>query len=204
MQEMVMARGRPREFDTELALERAMELFWRQGYEGTSLADLTAALGITRPSLYAAFGNKEALFRRVLERYEARAGAYRPRALEAPTAREVARQLLEGAAALHGDKSNPLGCLGVHGALACGRDADPIRQEMISHRSAGEQAIRKRLKRARQEGDLPPDADPAALARYLSTVLYGMAVLATGGVSHRELREVARTALMGWPSAARN
>ncbi|MDQ2080398.1 TetR/AcrR family transcriptional regulator [Xanthobacteraceae bacterium Astr-EGSB] len=199
-----MARGRPREFDAELALERAMELFWRQGYEGTSLADLTDALGITRPSLYAAFGNKEALFRRVLERYEARAGAYRPRALSALTAYEVARRLLEGAAALHGDKSNPAGCLGVHGALACGPESGRIREEMISHRSAGEQAIRKRLRRAKQEGDLPPDADPAALARYLSAVLYGMAVLAAGGASLRDLREVAHTALQGWPSSPRN
>src|SRR5262245_17160693 len=102
-----------------------MELFWRKGYEGTSLSDLTGALGITRPSLYAAFGNKEALFRTVLDRYEARAGAYRPRALAAPLAREVARQLLEGAAQLHGDRNNPAGCLGVQGALACERE--PIR-----------------------------------------------------------------------------
>jgi AcrR family transcriptional regulator len=196
-----MASGRPREFDPELALERAMEVFWRQGYEGTSLTDLTEALGITRPSLYAAFGNKEALFRRVLERYEARAGSYRPKALIAPTAREVARQLLEGAAALHGDKANPSGCLGVQGALACGGEAGAIREELIAHRSAGEKAIRERMKRAKREGDLPPDADPAALARYLSAVLYGMAVLAAGGVSRKDLVQVADTAMQGWPSA---
>lgn len=196
-----MATGRPREFDTELALERAMEVFWRQGYEGTSLSDLTQALGITRPSLYAAFGNKEALFRRVLARYEARAGAYRPKALAAPTAREVARQLLDGAAALHGDKANPAGCLGVQGALACGVEAGAIRAELIAHRSEGEKAIRQRLKRAKMEGDLAADADPAALASYLSAVLYGMAVLAAGGASRKELVHVADTAMQGWPSA---
>src|SRR5262249_8512199 len=115
-----MATGRPREFDLEQALDRAMELFWRKGYEGTSLTDLTDTLGITRPSLCAALGNKEALFRTVLKRYEANVVTYRPKAVNAPTAREVARELLEGAANFFGDKSKPPGCLGVQGALACG------------------------------------------------------------------------------------
>ena len=95
--------GRPREFDIDKALERAMELFWRQGYEGTSLADLTRELGLTRPSLYAAFGSKEGLFLKALDLYETRAG-YRQAALTAPTASAYARALLEGAADLHGDK----------------------------------------------------------------------------------------------------
>lgn len=194
-----MPIGRPREFDTEEALERAMQVFWRKGYEGTSLADLTDALGITRPSLYAAFGNKEGLFRRVLERYGWRAGAYRPRALEAPTARAVAKELLDGAVQLHGDRRNPPGCMGVQGALACGDDAAPIRQELIAHRSAGEQAIRRRLKRAVAEGDLSAGDDPAAMARYLSAVLYGMAVLAAGGASRRELQDVAEVTLAALP-----
>jgi AcrR family transcriptional regulator len=177
----------------------ATSLFWRKGYEGTSLSDLTQTLGITRPSLYAAFGNKEALFRRVLERYEAKAGAYRTKALKAPTAAEVAQQLLEGAAELHGDKANPVGCLGVHGALACGDEADMIRQELSSHRIAGEEAIRRRLKRAKAQGDLPADASPSDLARYLSVVLYGMAVQSVGGASRGELRRVAEIALRQWP-----
>jgi AcrR family transcriptional regulator len=197
-----MPIGRPREFDTEKALELATALFWRKGYEGTSLSDLTHTLGITRPSLYAAFGNKEALFRRVLERYEAKAGAYRVKALKAPTASQVAQQLLEGAAELHGDKGNPVGCLGVHGALACGDDADVIRRELSSHRIAGEDAIRRRLQRAQQQGDLPPDAKPADLARYLSVVIYGMAVQSVGGASRGELRRVAQIALRQWPKSA--
>src|SRR3984893_8635809 len=198
-----MTIGRPREFDTERALDLAMELFWRKGYEGTSLADLTSTMGITRPSLYAAFGNKEALFRIVLDRYEARAGRYRSDALKAPTARAVAQRLLQGAADLHGDKSNPAGCLGVQGALPCGDEAEPIRRELIARRTAGEDAIRRRLKRAQAEGDLPADSNPADLARYLSVVIYGMTVQAAGGASRKELRGVADLALRQWSDRRR-
>jgi len=191
--------GRPREFDTEKALDLAVELFWRKGYEGTSLSDLTSTLGITRPSLYAAFGNKEALFRIVLDRYEAKAGQYRAEALKAPTSHAVARKLLQGPVDLHGDKTNPAGCLGVQGALACGDEASPIRDELIARRLSGERAIRRRLKQARAEGDLPTDANPADLARYLSALIYGMAVLAAGGASRRDLQAVADVALLQWP-----
>jgi AcrR family transcriptional regulator len=195
-----MPIGRPREFDIEQALALATEIFWRKGYEGTSLSDLTDALGITRPSLYAAFGNKETLFRLALDRYEAKAGAYRTKALNAPTARGVAQQLLEGAADLHGDKNNPVGCLGVLGALACSDEANVIRRELSSRRAAGEEAIRLRLKRAKAEGDLPVDSNPADLARYLSVVIYGMTVQSVGGASRAELRSVAEIALKQWPT----
>jgi AcrR family transcriptional regulator len=178
-----------------------MELFWRKGYEGTSLSDLTTALGITRPSLYAAFGNKEELFRRVLRRYEVKVVTYRPRALSAPTAREVARLVLEGAAKVFGSKHHPAGCLGIQGALACGEKADPIRRELIANRLAGEEAIRQRLDRAKAEGDLPASAKPAVLARYLSATIYGMAILAADGGSRKELLEVAAFALRAWPEA---
>ncbi len=192
--------GRPRKFDLDAALERAMELFWRQGYEGTSLDDLTRALGITRPSLYAAFKSKEALFLRALDLYEARAG-YREAALTAPTARAYARALLEGAADLHGDKRNPPGCLGVQGALACAPESDAIRKELIRRRKIGESIIRDRLKRAKAEGDLPADADPADLARFLSIVIYGITVQAAGGATRKELRSAAEIALRSWPQA---
>jgi len=182
----------------EKALDLAMRLFWRKGYEGTSLSDLTNTLGITRPSLYAAFGNKEKLFRLVLDRYEVVAGAYRAKALEAPTAKAVAQQLLEGAAELHGDKRNPPGCLGVQGALACGDEADPLRRELVARRLAGERAICRRLERAKREGDLPGNSKPADLARYLSAVIYGITILAAGGSDRRELHSVATLALQQW------
>lgn len=190
--------GRPREFDREDALERAMELFWRQGYEGTSLTDLTEALGINRPSLYAAFGSKKGLFLEVLDRYEARIG-YREAALAAPNARGYAQALLQGAADLHGDAKNPPGCLSVQGALACSPQSEAIRQEMIRRRKLAEACIRERLKRFKARGDLPADASPADLARYLSIVLHGIAVQAAGGASREELRSVAALALRNWP-----
>jgi AcrR family transcriptional regulator len=192
--------GRPREFDTEKALERAMQLFWRQGFDGTSLADLTRELGVTRPSLYAAFESKQALFLRALDLYEGRAG-YRQAALTAPSARAYAQALLYGAADLHGDKANPPGCLGVQGALACAPESDAIREELIRRRKIGESIIRDRLKRAKAEGDLPRDADPADLARYLSIVIYGITVQAAGGATRKELRRVAELALKSWPQA---
>lgn len=195
--------GRPREFDLDEALERAMQLFWRQGYEGTSMADLTRELGITRPSLYAAFGSKEGLFLKALDLYEARAG-YREAALAAPTASAYARALLEGAADLHGDKKNPPGCLGVQGALACAPESDTIRVELIRRRKTGERIIRDRLKRAQAEGDLPPEVDPADLARYLSIVIYGITVQAAGGATRKELRSVAELALRNWPEHVGN
>ena len=193
--------GRPREFDMNKALERAMELFWRQGYEGTSLSDLTRDLGLTRPSLYAAVESKEALFLQALDLYEARAG-YREAALTAPTASEYARALLEGAADLHSDKKNPPGCLGVQGALACAPESDTIRIELILRRKIGESIIRDRLKRFRTEGDLPPSADPADLARYLSIVIYGITVQAAGGATRKELRSVVELALRNWPEGS--
>jgi len=185
------------------ALERAMKLFWRQGYEGTSIADLTRELGVTRPSLYAAFDSKETLFLKALDLYEVRAG-YREAALTAPTAFAYARALLEGAADLHGDKKNPPGCLGVQGALACAPQSDTIRMELTRRRRMGETIIRDRLKRAKTEGDLPPNADPADLARYLSVVIYGITVQAAGGATRKELRSVAELALQNWPRAAKS
>jgi AcrR family transcriptional regulator len=190
--------GRPREFDIDAALERAMNLFWRQGYEGTSMADLTSELGITRPSLYAAFGSKRDLFLKALDLYEARAG-YRQAALEATTAGAYARALLEGAADLHGDKRNPPGCLGVQSALVCAPESRAVRTELARRRKAGEATIRDSLRRFQAEGDLPPTAEPATLARYLSILIYGITVQSAGGATRQELRSVTDLALVNWP-----
>jgi AcrR family transcriptional regulator len=181
------------------ALERALQVFWRKGYEGTSLSDLTGAMGINRPSLYAAFGDKEALFRKALDRYAEASASYVREALNQPTARGVVESMLRGAANLLSNPKNPPGCLNVQGALACGGEADPIRRELASRRAAGEAALRQRLKRARAEGDLPPNANPTDLARYVATVLHGMSVQAAGGATRAELQRVVQTALQAWP-----
>src|SRR5207248_4615008 len=174
-------RGRPRAFDIDQALDRAVEVFWRKGYEGTSLSDLTKAMDINRPSLYAAFGDKEALFSKVIDRYTNGAAGFTLQALQAATAREVAEQLLLGAAEKMCGGGHPAGCLLVQGALAAGNESASVRRELASRRDQARAAVHQRLRRAKKEGDLPSDADPAALARYLITVLNGMAVQGAGG-----------------------
>jgi AcrR family transcriptional regulator len=197
---LAVARGRPREFDIDRALDRALKLFWRKGYEGTTLPDLTKAMGINRPSLYAAFGNKERLFRKALDRYAEGPAAYIREALAEPTGRAVAQRLLDGTIDVVTDPRNPRGCLMVQGALACGDAAESVRKELVSRRSAGVAAIRARFERAVSEGDLPADSDPADLARYIMAVMHGIAVQAAGGASRAELQGVAATALRAWPN----
>ena len=194
--------GRPREFDTDTALEKAMRLFWAKGYEGTSVGDLTETLGISRPSLYAAFGDKQSLFRAALERYASGPAGYVAAALGKPTARKVAEHLLRGAADLQANTRNPGGCLTVNGGVACGDEAEPVRQALSAHRTAGVGLLRRRFEQAKAQGDLPKDSDPAALARFLAAVVYGMAVLASGGASRKELEQIIRAAMKGWPTKA--
>jgi AcrR family transcriptional regulator len=191
--------GRPRAFDVHKVLDRALRVFWSKGYAGASLSDLTRAMGINRPSLYAAFGDKETLFRKALDRYADGPAAHVHEALHEPTARGVVERLLHGAADLNTAPRNPRGCLLVQGGLACGEATDSIRRVLNSRRAAGEAAIRRRFQRAKSEGDLPPDADPADLARYVATVLYGMAVQAVGGASRGELQRTIEMALRAWP-----
>lgn len=197
--ESVCSPGRPRAFDADTALERALQVFWRKGYEGTSLSDLTAAMGINRPSLYAAYGNKEALFRKALDRYAEAAMGSIHCALNEPTARGAVERLLCAAAGA-ACPDGPRGCLMVSAALAGGDGAEVIRQELAARRAGTETLIRQRLKRARDEGDLPAGTDPADLARYVVTVLHGMSVQAAGGATREELRRVAETALRVWPA----
>jgi AcrR family transcriptional regulator len=194
------AIGRPRAFDPDEALDRALQVFWRQGYEGASLSDLTEAMGISRTSMYAAFGNKEDLFRKALERYASGPASYTEKALEQPTARAVAQHLLEGAILTTTARGGPAGCLSVQGALATGAPGHGAREALIMWRRKGENALRERFARARAEGDLPLDADPATLARYVVTLVYGIAVQAATGTPREALRQIIDTALHGWPT----
>jgi AcrR family transcriptional regulator len=194
-----MPSGRPRQFDAEEALDRALAVFWRRGYEGATLDELTRVMGINRPSLYAAFGDKERLFRRALDRYVGGPAGYVREAMSRPTAREAAEALLAGTVALLTDPANPRGCLVVQGALACGEAADSIRRELAAVRAAGMNLVRKRLQRAHHDGELPQGVDCADLARYLMTVVHGLAVQAAGGATRGQLACVAELAMRAWP-----
>lgn len=193
-------RGRPREFDAQEALAAALRVFWSRGYEGASLTELTEAMGITRPSLYACYGNKEALFRKALDLYEHEKLAYMSAALNAPTARGVAERLLHGALQMQMNTNDPKGCLGVISSVACGAEAESIKAEVVARRASSEAALIQRFERARADGDLPDHIEPAALARYLGAVIQGMLLQASAGVSCKDLSAMVDTAMMVWPS----
>jgi len=194
--------GRHRQFDVDKALDAALCVFWRKGYEGASYTDLTEAAGVERPALYSAFGNKEALFRRALERYCEQHQRFIPEALAMPTAREVAAHLLHGSVELTTRSAEHTGCFFVNGVMAGSDEAEPVRQALIEARAAGEAKLRERFERAKAEGDLPETAKPAALAAFLMAVLHGMAVQAKAGFSRDMLQAVAEQALASWPSSA--
>jgi AcrR family transcriptional regulator len=197
----VKGPGRPLAFDPGQALERAMGVFWRRGYEGASLAELTRAMRINRPSMYATFGNKERLFRKVLDRYAHDAVGYLRDGLREPTARGAMEKILLDAADALSDPSRPPGCLLVQGALACGSESNRIQRELCSRRGEGEAAIRQRFERAQAQGDLPSSVDTAALAAYLAAVLNGLAVQAASGASREKLRTIAQRAMQAWPAS---
>ncbi|SCW67162.1 MULTISPECIES: TetR/AcrR family transcriptional regulator [unclassified Pseudomonas] len=192
--------GRQREFDVDTALDAALCVFWRKGYEGASYTDLTQATGVERPALYSAFGNKESLFRRALERYYARYLDFFPAALEQPTSRDVAAYILRGAVEVNTRYPDRKGCLGIHGALAGSDDAEPIRQALIDARATGEASLRERFERAKTEGDLPESANCTALAAFVMAMTHGMAVQAKAGFTREILEAVVEQALSTWPS----
>ena len=271
-----MPSGRTRQFDVDEALDRALEVFWAAGYEGATLPELTRAMGINRPSLYAAFGNKEQLFRKALDRYQTgpmsflteagrgegvampsgsdirldgldRPGvsarlrgrhapgadramginrpslyaafgnkeqlfrkaldryqtgpmAFLTEALRKPTARAVAEAIFSGFVRMQRDSDKARGCLVVSGALACGEEAETVRRELARLRQAIVTALRERFERAVRDGDLPAGTDCATLARYTATVLNGLAVQAASGATEKELRLVSALAMRAWPS----
>lgn len=196
--------GRPREFDVEEALAEALKVFWRKGYDGASLTDLTEAMGITRPSLYCAFGNKEALFKKALDLYEREKLAFVDQSLEAPTGREAVERFLYNACDLYAADPDGRGCLGVNSVLSCqGAASDSVRQELIDRGLDVQSRLRARLERAKAEGELG-DADPAALALYIITVGQGIALQAGLGAPRKALKQVAATALQAMPAGRKS
>lgn len=195
----VAAKGRPREFCTDRALAAALGVFWSKGYEGASMADLTDAMGITKPSLYAAFGNKEALFHKALDLYEAEKLEYMRKALQQPTARAVAEHILHGAIDAQTSSCDPKGCLGVISTIACGAEAESIRADVMQRRASAQAALFERFEQAKRDGDLPDHVDIPGLAGYLYAILQGMAVQAGSGATRADLERVVATSLTMWP-----
>jgi len=194
-----ICKGRPREFDIDEALAAALRVFWSKGYEGASLTDLTEAMGITRPSLYAAFGNKEALFQKALDLYEREKLAYVQEALNAPTSRQVAERLLRGALEMQTSPCEPRGCMRIISSVTCAPENETIRDNLMQRRASSQRAICERLDRARAEGDLPPGTDVNGLASYLGAILQGMAVQARSGATKAQLESLVETSLAMWP-----
>ena len=192
-------RGRPREFDLDVALDAAIEVFWRQGYEGTTLDDLTRAMGINRPSLYAAFGSKEETFKRAVARYAKVDMAYVDEALDQPTARGVAEHYVRSNVLAITDPTKPPGCLSIQGGLSAPTTDQRIVDFLSSSRAAGEARFAERFARAIDEGDLSRDEDPVDLAKYLNTVTSGLAVQAAGGAARPALARAAERALGAFP-----
>lgn len=192
-------RGRPRSFDREAALERATTAFWEHGYETTSITDLTDAMGIGAPSLYAAFGDKKTLFAEVVESYAVRYGSFGPRALdEEPTARAGFTRLLTETATVFTDPSHPRGCLMICAAVNC---ATPeVENALRERREANIAGFESRIRADMATGELPPDTDPSALARFIGAIIQGMSQQARDGATGAALQGVADTAMRAWPA----
>ena len=191
-------RGRPLAFTHEAALDAALQVFWTHGYEGTSMANLTTALGMNKPSIYAAFGNKEALFLKVLDRYRAGPVAFVALSLDEPSAEKVAEKFLMGAVNFFADPNTPNGCLIVQGALTCGPDASAVQKLLIEYRKNLENALMNRFELAKLQGDLQVNVNTEHLAKYLITLHQGLSVQASSGASKASMLAVAEIGLANW------
>ena len=194
-----MAAGRPREFDYDEALEQAMRVFWSKGYEGTSMPDLTEAMGMNRPSIYSSFGNKEELFRKALERYSQNAVAFFRDKLDKPTVREALSAFLCGAATSFACPESPRGCMAVQGALACSEDAEASRLEALGRREDVVKVLQERFERGLVDGDLPKGTDVEGLARFYTAIMQGMSVQSAGGATNEQLHMIAGNAMKALP-----
>lgn len=194
--------GRPLSFDRDAALERAMLVFWRYGYEAASLQELTSAMGITPPSLYAAFGDKEKLFLEAVERYSSKnCDALQCLFAAAPTARDAIERLLQSNAIELTCPSHPPGCLVVTAATNCSASSAHVQSAMIERRDNVESMIRTRIEEGIRDGELAQDTDAGALANFYNTVIQGMSTQArdTGG-NRDKLLAIAYTAMRAWPA----
>ncbi|MFD8756746.1 TetR/AcrR family transcriptional regulator [Kitasatospora sp. NPDC059577] len=194
-------RGRPPAFDRTEALAAATLLFWERGYEATSVTDLTTAMGIRPGSLYAAFGDKRSLFEEVVRRYGlSPVGAFASVALtEESTAYGAFARILREAAAVYPDPSHPAGCLVISAATNVSAQDAGVQAHLRELRNGNMRLFEARLHRAREEGELPPGADPKALAGYLAAVLQGMSQQARDGATADDLARTAELALRAWP-----
>jgi AcrR family transcriptional regulator len=202
VKEAAVPRGRPREFDIDQALERATEVFWRQGYEGTSITDLTARMGINTPSLYAAFGNKRQLFNKVMDRYMETRLILRAKALSLDDPVEAARKYLEGVVLDGTTPGLPKGCLMVGGALVCSDANRDVADQLAALRADARNDLQQLFARAVETGWLSADADADALGAYIAAVAQGISVEASGGASRQSLMRVVEIALSALPALA--
>jgi AcrR family transcriptional regulator len=193
-------RGRPREFDRDQALARAIEVFWSKGYEAASLADLTRAMGINPPSLYAAFGDKENLFIEAVHRYHENVRQSCPYAGE-PTARAAVERLLTELATLFTDRSHPAGCLAVMAMVTSSTSSARLQRMLADERANAKARLRERIQRGVKEGDLPRATDISALTAFYVAVIMGMSLSAREGASRKALLTMVETAMRAWPAA---
>lgn len=187
--------GRPREFDKQQALRKALRLFWEHGYEGTSMAALVAELGIASARIYAAFGSKQQLFEEAVALYESAEGGFADRALALPGIHQALEQMLEDAIATYTRADEPKGCLVVSAASGVAPDNVAVQQWLADHRRQRSESIIARLSLAREQGQLPPDIDVQALGHFYATFLHGISVQARDGVPEAALRSACHCAL---------
>jgi len=191
-------RGRQPTFDRNAALDVALELFWRHGYDGVGIADLTKAMGIAAPSLYHAFGSKADLYREVLRRYGSN-GMSADEIAKTESGREAVRQMLERGIAAVTKPGGPPGCMVSSGMLMTSAENAALAAELKRMRASARKALQRRIKRDIDEGRLPRETDAAALARFFATVLQGISVQALDGATAAELLQIANSALKLWP-----
>jgi AcrR family transcriptional regulator len=191
--------GRPRQFDIDSALNKALEVFRRKGYEATSLSDLTEALGINRPSLYAAFGNKEELFTKALARYVDGPIAYLSEVLKEKSSYDVVRQMLNRSVDLLTSPANPRGCLVIQSSFSSELEAKGIQQKITKGLANTERNLKERFDQAIKDGDLPGDVNSAVLAKYLTTIHRGLSMQAANGATKEVLYDVVELVLKSWP-----